>query len=318
MKNRFTILIVDDTETNVDILVELLSDIYEIVVALDGESALGILNDQSIDLILLDIMMPKMDGYEVCKRAKQKPDTHDIPIIFITAKIDENSIEKAYDIGGVDYVTKPFKPKELFARIKTQLHLRELIKELETSRKTLKRLSELDPMTNLCNRRYFTHVSKNVLALARRDRSDLSLIMLDIDKFKRINDTYGHKMGDDVLVAFAGILLKMIRKSDYACRFGGEEFIVMLPETPLDGAIEIAEKIRKSIEALSLKTENHQNVMITVSLGVTCVDLLNDPHIESAIQRADEALYRAKKEGRNQVVALLADGESRDAAVTPE
>ncbi len=318
MKERFTILIVDDTETNVDILVELLSDIYEIVVALDGERALEILNDQAIDLILLDIMMPKMDGYEVCKRAKQKPNSKDIPIIFITAKIDENSIEKAYDAGGVDYVTKPFKPKELFARIKTQLHLRELIGELEASRKTLKRLSELDPMTNLCNRRYFTHVSKNVLALARRDRSDLSLIMLDIDKFKRINDVYGHKMGDDVLVAFAAILMKMIRKSDYACRFGGEEFIVMLPETPLKGAIEIAEKIRKSIEKLSLKTEDRQNVMITVSLGVASVDLLNDHHIELAIQRADKALYQAKREGRNQVIALPVDGEKRDATVTPE
>ena len=318
MEERFTILIVDDTETNVDILVELLSERYEIVVALDGESALEILDDQTIDLMLLDIMMPKMDGYEVCKRVKQNPDTRDIPVIFITAKIDENSIEKAYDAGGIDYVTKPFKPKELFARIKTQLHLRALIRELEISKEALKRLSELDPMTNLCNRRYFTHMSKNVLALAKRDRSDLSIIMLDIDKFKRINDSYGHKVGDEVLIAFADILLKMIRKSDYACRFGGEEFVVMLPETPLEGAMEIAEKIRKKVEAFSLYTETHQKVMITVSLGVTIVDTLHDIYIESAIQRADDALYRAKKGGRNQVVSVTAEGEYNAIAVTSE
>jgi len=307
MENRFTILIVDDTETNVDVLVELLSEKYEIVVSLDGESALEILESQHIDLILLDIMMPKMDGYEVCKRLKKNPKMKDIPVIFITAKTDEDSIEKAYDAGGIDYITKPFKPRELFARIKTQLHLRALIRELEISKEALKRLSELDPMTNLCNRRYFTHMSKNVLALAKRDKSDLSIIMLDIDKFKQINDSYGHKVGDEVLIAFADILLQTIRESDYACRFGGEEFVVMLPETPLEGAMEIAEKIRKKVEAFSLYTEMHQKVMITVSLGVTSVDTLQDIYIESAIQRADDALYRAKEGGRNRVVAILPD-----------
>jgi len=303
MDNQFTVLIVDDTETNVDILVELLSETYEIVVALDGETALEIIQEQQIDLVLLDIMMPKIDGYEVCRQIKENPKTKDIPVIFITAKIDETSIEKAYDVGGIDYVTKPFKPKELFARIKTQLHLRAVIQELKESRERLKRLSELDPMTNLCNRRYFTQVAKNVLALAKRDQQDLSLIMLDIDKFKRINDTYGHQVGDDVLVAFASILLKRIRKSDYACRFGGEEFVVMLPETPLEGAMEIAEKIRQSIEELTLTTDKNEKVMITVSLGVSSVDIIHDSSIEAAIHRADDALYSAKKAGRNQVVS---------------
>jgi diguanylate cyclase (GGDEF)-like protein len=295
---------VDDTETNVDILVELLSDSYEILVALDGESALEILEEQEVDLILLDIMMPKIDGYEVCKRVKQNEKTHDIPIIFITAKMDEESIEKAYDAGGMDYVTKPFKPKELFARIKTQLQLRVLIKELESSKNALKYLSETDPMTALYNRRYFNHTSKSIMELAKRDKTALSVIMLDIDKFKEVNDTYGHNVGDDIIISLSNILLEVTRKSDLACRFGGEEFILLLPETSLEGAIVIAEKIRKKVESTSLHLGDNREVNITVSLGVSQLDIQNDPNMEYAIKRADVALYQAKENGRNKVCTI--------------
>jgi diguanylate cyclase (GGDEF)-like protein len=301
MQKRLSILIVDDTETNVDILVELLSDLYEIVVALDGQSALDILEEQEVDLILLDIMMPKIDGYEVCRRVKQNKKTSDIPIIFITAKMDEDSIEKAYEAGGMDYVTKPFKPKELFARIKTQLQLRILIQELESSKNALKHLSETDPMTKLWNRRYFSYASKNILDLAKRDKTELTVVMLDIDKFKDVNDTYGHNVGDEIIISLANILLEVIRKSDLACRFGGEEFILLLPETSLEGAIVIAEKIRKKVESFSLSLENNKKVNITISLGISQVDTKNDISIEPTIKKADIALYRAKETGRNKV-----------------
>jgi diguanylate cyclase (GGDEF)-like protein len=301
MQKRSSILIVDDTETNVDILVELLSDSYEIVVALDGKSALEILEEQEVDLILLDIMMPIIDGYDVCRRVKQNEKTNDIPIIFITAKTDEESIEKAYEAGGMDYVTKPFKPKELFARIKTQLQLRALIQELESSKNALKHLSETDPMTKLWNRRYFGYASKNILELAKRDKTALTVVMLDIDKFKEVNDTYGHNVGDDIIISLANILLEMTRKSDLACRFGGEEFILLLPETSLEGAMVIAEKIRKKVESFSLHLEDEREVNVTVSLGVSQVDTENDLSIESAIKRADIALYKAKEKGRDKV-----------------
>jgi len=301
MQSRSTLLIVDDTETNVDILVELLSDLYEIVVALDGERALEILEEQKVDLILLDIMMPEIDGYEVCKRVKQNEKIYDIPIIFITAKTDEESIEKAYEVGGMDYITKPFKPKELFARIKTQLHIRALIEELENSKSELKRLSETDPMTNLCNRRYFNNASKSIIELARRDKTALTVVMLDIDKFKKVNDTYGHDVGDEIIISVANILLEMTRKSDLDCRFGGEEFILLLPETSLEGGIVIAEKIRKKVEAFSLHLEDDKEVKVTVSLGVSQLDTENDLRMESVIKRADIALYKAKESGRNKV-----------------
>ena len=303
MQTRSTILIVDDTESNIDILVDLLDECYDLVVALDGESALEILDEQPIDLILLDIIMPDMDGYEVSRRAKARSATIEkIPIIFITAKSDEASIEEAFDAGGMDYVTKPFKPKELFARIKTQLQIQKLIKELEASKQELKRLSEIDPMTKLCNRRCFNQTSKAILELAKRDERDLSLIMIDIDKFKDVNDTYGHSVGDEVLIAFSKILLEMTRKSDLLCRFGGEEFIVLLPETTLEGAAVIAEKIRKEVEASSLKSEDGTEVHYTVSLGVSQLECRDELTVEEGIKRADSALYEAKESGRNRVV----------------
>jgi len=198
MKNK-TILIVDDTVENLDILAELLVQ-YQVVDAISGEDALNILLNEQVDLILLDIIMPDMDGYEVCRRLKSNPDTKDIPIIFITAKTDEESIERAYEVGGADYVTKPSLPKELKARVKKELQIQDMMNELRI-------LASTDSMTKLYNRRYFSKISNHILDLARRERSDLSIIMLDIDKFKNINDTYGHKVGDEVIIALANKLI---------------------------------------------------------------------------------------------------------------
>jgi len=295
------LLVVDDTEINIDILLELLSDNYEITVALDGVSALEIVEEEHIDLILLDIMMPDMDGYEVCKKLKSDPKTKDIPVVFITAKIDEDSIEKAYDVGGIDYVTKPFKPKELLARIKTQLTMQELIKKLEATHKELELLASIDPMTKLYNRRYFQTTAENILDLAKRDDKHLSILMLDIDKFKRINDTYGHPVGDQVIIHLANKLIQHQRKSDVICRFGGEEFLILLPNTSIDGAKIVSEKIRSDIEQSDITLEDGSKLNFTVSIGVAIIDTKNDDNIEISIQKADNALYKAKESGRNRV-----------------
>ena len=300
MTNK-NLLVVDDTEINIDILLELLSDTYEITVALDGPSALEIVAEEEIDLILLDIMMPNMDGYEVCEILKSNRKTKDIPVIFITAKIDEDSIEKAYDVGGIDYVTKPFKPKELLARIKTQLTMQELIKNLETTHKELELLASIDPMTKLYNRRYFTTTSAYILDLAKRDKKELSILMIDIDKFKTINDTYGHPIGDKVIIELADKLLKHQRKSDVVCRFGGEEFIILLPNTSLDGAKIVSEKIRADIEKNVIILENGFDLKFTVSIGVSIINTQDEKNIEPAIKRSDNALYKAKEGGRNRV-----------------
>ena len=295
MKNK-TILIVDDTVSNLDILDELL-DQYDVMDATNGKDALEIVEEEKVDLILLDIMMPEMDGFEVCQKLKENPQTTNIPIIFITAKTDEDSIEKAYEIGGADYVTKPFRPKELLARVKKELQIQVMMEEL-------KLLASTDPMTKLYNRRYFTKISEHTLDLSKRENEELSIIMIDIDKFKNINDTYGHQIGDEVIIALAKLLLQEQRKSDITCRYGGEEFVILLPHTSTEGAKIVATKIREEVENFILNLTDNKILQFTVSLGVSQININDEDNIELALKRADDALYQAKENGRNQVCTL--------------
>jgi len=168
-------------------------------------------------------------------------------------------------------------------------------------RNKLKGLASEDPMTGLYNRRFFMTSSSNILELARRDMSDTSVIMLDIDKFKNVNDTYGHQVGDEVIIALSDILKKYTRQSDIICRFGGEEFIILLPETKIEGAVIIAEKLRSCIENNEIELSNNETLHFTSSFGVSEVDIKNDTNVDSPIKRADAALYEAKNGGRNRV-----------------
>jgi len=292
MKNK-TILVVDDTIANLDILVGLLSD-YDVIDTTSGKEALSIVEEEKIDLILLDIMMPEMDGYEVCKKLKSNINTKDIPVVFITAKTDEESIERAYSIGGSDYVTKPFLPRELLARVKRELQLKSYQEEL-------KLLASIDPMTKLYNRRYFNEIAANILNGERRNACELSLMILDIDTFKNINDTYGHTIGDEVIIFISDILRKNQRKSDVICRYGGEEFVVLLPETSLEDAVLVAEKMRNCIAESMVSVGGEESFKVTVSIGVSNIDILNEPNIEAALSIADQALYEAKNSGKNRV-----------------
>ncbi len=300
-KTKKTILIVDDTKINIDILLELLGDTYDILVSLNGTRALEIIDENHVDIILLDILMPDINGYDVCRVLKSKEKTKHIPVIFITANTDEESIENAFEVGGIDYITKPFKALELLARLRTHLNMQELLKELEDSHKDLELLASQDHMTKLYNRRYFSEISMKILELAKRNKKDLSVLMLDIDKFKNVNDTYGHHVGDDVIIALANVLKNLSRNSDVACRFGGEEFLILLPETNLEGAYAIGEKIRKHVEDLVIKLENQETLKFTISAGVAQIDIENELNLEKTIQRADDALYEAKEGGRNKV-----------------
>lgn len=295
------ILIVDDSKINIDILRELLDDRYELLVSLSGRRAIEILNSERVDIILLDILMPDMSGYDVCKVLKTQQNTKNIPIIFITANSDEESIDLAYEAGGIDYVTKPFKALELLARIKTQLNMQDLLADIEESHNQLKLLASQDHMTKLYNRRYFSEISTTILDLAIRHQKKLSIVMIDIDKFKTINDTYGHHIGDSVIISLANTLKQLSRKSDIVCRFGGEEFVILLPETDANGAISIAQKIRQAVEENAVSIENDQLLNFTISAGVSELDPKNEKHIQRVIQRADEALYEAKESGRNRV-----------------
>lgn len=288
-----TILAVDDTVENLDVLEELLQE-YRVIDATNGKDAIALVNQQKVDLILLDIMMPNMDGYEVCQIFQDDEKTKHIPIIFITAKSDEESIEKAYDLGAADYITKPFLPKELLARVKKELRIQELIEKLE-------KLASTDTLTKLYNRRFFYENAIKTIEYAKRQNHALSLIMLDIDHFKNVNDTYGHGAGDEVLQELAQIMRNLQRKSDIIVRLGGEEFAILLPDTSKEQAFEVAQKLRQTIEKSQVFLSDGNIIHFTVSLGVSSVQTGEETDIEAALSRADKALYRVKESGRNNV-----------------
>lgn len=288
-----TILAVDDTVENLDVLEELLQE-YRVIDATNGKDAIELANQQNVDLILLDIMMPYMDGYEVCQILKNNEKTKQIPIIFITAKSDEESIEKAYDLGAADYITKPFLPKELLSRVKKELRIQGLIEKLEE-------LASKDTLTKLYNRRFFYDSAIKTIEYAKRKNHPLSLIMLDIDHFKLVNDTYGHATGDEVLKELSKIMQKLQRKSDTIVRLGGEEFAILMPDTSKEQAFEVAQKLRQTIEKNKVLLTDGNSLHFTVSLGVSTIKTEKETDIEAALSRADKALYRAKESGRNNV-----------------
>ena len=285
-----TILLVDDTESNIDILVELLSA-YDLLVATDGQSAIEIAHEEKIDLILLDIVMPEMDGFDVCRKLKSSDQTNTIPIIFITARTDEESIEKAYEVGGLDYVTKPFKQKELLARVSTQLKLRSLIDHLEF-------ISSHDPLTGIHNRRKFFELAQLKF---KHHKDDLYAVMIDIDRFKNINDTYGHPMGDCVLKAIATTLQQQIPEEAVFGRIGGEEFAVAINMADEVALVEYIEKIRMTIAGMVVKSDDGALISFTISNGIakmkdSCSSL------DHLLKNADDALYEAKRSGRNKSI----------------
>lgn len=292
MKNKKpTILIVDDTESNIDILLELLSIEYDIIVATEGLSALEIAREDSVDLILLDIMMPKMDGYEVCRLLKEDEQTKDIPVVFITAKIDEDSIEKGYVAGGIDYVTKPFKPRELSARIKTQLNLKFLIERLEF-------IASYDPLTGIYNRRKFFEVAQKQFD---NHKENLFAVMMDIDNFKQINDTHGHPIGDKVIKAVAQTVSDFLDCESVFGRLGGEEFSIVCRSRSLEEISNLLESIRKAVSETETLSDENEGIRCSISMGFAKVKY-ETKNLDALLKEADIALYEAKGSGRNRSI----------------
>ncbi len=290
-KIKKTILVVDDTETNIDILLELLSDKYDVVVAINGRSAFDALEDNEVDLILLDIMMPEIDGYDVCLRLKTGEDSKNIPVIFITAKDDEESIEKAYAAGGDDYVSKPFKPLELLARIKIQLKLKELINHLNY-------ISSYDEMTGIYNRRKFFELGEKKF---EQSEDELYAVMIDIDKFKNINDSYGHPTGDKVIKLVAKTVSEHLTPDAVFGRLGGEEFAILC-SCPFPKSIsENIESIRAAVEELEILSDAGESIKLTISEGVAKRNS-SIKSLDELLRIADIALYEAKGLGRNRVI----------------
>jgi diguanylate cyclase (GGDEF)-like protein len=290
------ILIVDDAPINIKVLNEALRELYRISFATNGVSALDMARATPPDLILLDIMMPEMDGYEVCRIIKSDALLQDIPVIFITAMSEAEDEAVGLELGAVDYIAKPFNTKLVQLRVRNHL-------ELKRQRDILGRLSSLDGLTGLANRRSFDELLAREWRRAARTAMPLSLVMNDVDYFKAYNDSRGHLAGDECLKAIAMCVASASRRaSDVAARYGGEEFALVLPNTPETGALALAEGIRASIEGLRLPHDASPiSPVVTVSLGAACVFPEREQNSTILIARADELLYKSKHDGRNRV-----------------
>jgi diguanylate cyclase (GGDEF)-like protein len=293
---RNTLLIVDDENTNLKVLSHILGSEYIIYTATNGSSAVEKAKELHPDLILLDIMMPGMDGYETLSTIKNTEEIQKTPVVFITGLDSEEDEEKGLSLDASDYITKPFSAPIVKLRVRNQIQIVNQLRAIE-------RLSMIDQLTNIPNRRCFDNRLRIEWRQAIREQTPLSLLMMDLDKFKDVNNTYGHQKGDVVLKTAASIFSQSLKRAaDFTARWGGEEFIVLLPNTPIDGAVEVAESIRSDIEKTPVLCDDGLEIRITISIGVTSMIPDLDSSIDAFISRADGALYMAKKAGRNKVM----------------
>ncbi|XDE61958.1 diguanylate cyclase [Arthrospira platensis BEA 1257B] len=298
---NFLILIVDDVSKNLQVVGAMLDDVgYATTFATSGKQAIERVKTANPDLILLDLMMPEINGLQVCEHLKADPLYAEIPIIFLTVSNESEHLLQAFSQGAVDYVTKPYKAPELLARVKTHLELKYTRDQLKTALVELEKLATTDPLTGIANRRHLLTLAEREFQRTQRYHNPFSVLMIDIDHFKLINDNYGHNIGDEALKIMADVTVNALRKVDIFGRFGGEEFVVFLPETQADEALLVAERIRKAIAQTPIYVEG-QTINITVSIGVTIYES-SEISLDGLLMEADKALYDAKKQGRNQVV----------------
>lgn len=297
---RPTILIIDDIPLNIQVLSGFLKDEYRIKVATNGKLAIDIVADsgKEIDLILLDVNMPDMDGYQVCKAIKANESVNHIPIIFVTAKNEVIDEEIGFSLGAVDYITKPFHPTIVKMRVRNQVSLK-----LKTD--LLAELAMQDGLMQIPNRRYFDEIAPRIYNSCIQTNKEFAIVMIDIDNFKSYNDSYGHGLGDFCLIQVAEALKYLVNESQFVARYGGEEFVVVVPGKSIEEVLEWSNLAVKAISGLSIN-HNASNVAshVTISAGVSFIDSSNTQteDVYDVLNNADKALYQAKSLGRNQVV----------------
>jgi two-component system cell cycle response regulator len=312
----FTVAVVDDDAAIRRLVMLFLRRAgYQTFECTTGEEARRVLREQPWDLAIMDRRLPDIDGMFLCHEIKSEPSLRNRYIIMLTGETDEADKVEGLDLGADDYITKPFQHQELLARIRAGKRIVDLQTELMESNKRLELLSITDGLTKLYNHRYLQDELARAFEESMRYQRPLSLAIIDIDFFKKVNDTYGHAAGDDVLKSAARLFDDSIRSTDLAARYGGEEFAVMMPETELHDAISFAEKIRQLIESTPMKTQAGE-VSVTVSIGLSSVPRSRIHSPKELIVAADKALYRAKRGGRNQVQAEKRQDVNRKAAAT--
>ncbi|WP_226685339.1 MULTISPECIES: GGDEF domain-containing response regulator [Shewanella] len=298
MESNHNILIVDDDRSVIFSLNSVLSELASIRFAVNAQQAFTLIHERKPDLILLDVELPDLSGLDVCKQIKADPLTGDIPILFITSNVEAGFEENVFSAGAADYISKPLNPVVVAARTKTHLAYLDTLRQM-------KELAHLDSLTTLSNRLAFDEKLKTEFSRAQREGQPLSLVMIDIDEFKKFNDHFGHLAGDDCIRDIAARLKKVIKRpADLAARYGGEEFALILPNTNEAGTVSVVEKLMELIDALHIKHAPDATFpQITISAGYSTLHpegngfkLVNE---RSLIKSADDALYKAKLAGRN-------------------
>lgn len=306
-----TVAVVDD-DASIRRLVKhfLHASNYAVIEATSGAEARQVLSEYPWDVVILDRRFPDVDGVDLCREIKANPDFMSRYVIMLTGENEESHKIEGLDLGADDYVTKPFRPPELLARIRAAKRIVDLQKDLMVKNKRLEQLSITDGLTQLYNHRYFQDEFARAFEQATRYERPLSVVIFDIDFFKKVNDTFGHAAGDQVLREVSRLFTESIRATDLAARYGGEEFAVLMPETTLEDAILFGEKVRKLVESTAVMTETGE-VNPTISVGVANTPYTKVRSTRQLIECADKALYRAKRAGRNQVQAERRTDASR-------
>ncbi len=293
-----TILVVDDQPINIQIVFQVLGNEYNILMATSGKQAIKVCHDSRPDLILLDVVMPEQDGLETCRQLKADKQLADIPVIFVTGLQHQTDEDACWDAGGVDFIQKPFNTNTLRNRVKAHL-------TLKRQADLLRSLAYLDGLTGIYNRRYFDNVLSIQLAQHRRKLSPLAVLMIDVDYFKKYNDTFGHLAGDDALRKVASDLKHNGRQADTVARYGGEEFVVLLADTDINGAVTVAKKMLHHVLELDIAHPQTPATKLSISVGIAVADEAKG-YDSNIIELADQQLYLSKQRGRNTYSVVLA------------
>jgi diguanylate cyclase (GGDEF)-like protein len=292
------VLVIDDVAMNASLIASVVATLCDVQTATSSQQGLDMALQYQPDLILLDVLMPEMDGFEVFRRLKNEPRTAHIPVIFLTGVAAANAEELGLNMGAADFIAKPFRTAVLLARVRNHL-------ELAHQRQLLERLSHCDGLTGIANRRYFNTMLSREFSRMQRHQQSLALLMLDVDDFKAFNDHYGHLHGDDCLQQVAHAIAQCLqRPGDMVARYGGEEFVCLLPDTTHDGALKLAHDIQSAIAALAIPHVQAQATeFVTVSIGVAAMQARELANGQQLLGSADARLYRAKRSGRNRIVS---------------
>ncbi len=306
-----TVLIIDDSEAIRTHLQRVLSErgVFDrFLLAANGIEGFKLLMGNSVQLVLCDLVMPQMDGFKFLSLKQSRQELHELPVIMLTGQEDVKAKLKGFEAGAADYLVKPFDDAELVARVRVHLKLKNLQDELREKNVRLEELSRTDALTGLSNLRHLFEAMAIELHRAQRHNTTLAFMMIDVDKFKELNDTFGHQAGDAGLQAVASILRARVREYDTAARYGGDEFALLLPQTDVEGAIACAERCRADIETITLG--GAEKARLSASIGLCLFPNAEIETREDLVRLADGALYDAKKAGRNCVKVVPVDRAS--------